>query len=336
METIIDYSILDDFFKTQPEPVPIGDEHENEQWLSLWRFLKEGTNLSVFDFKLDGQFDMQFFKHLTTGRNEDCRLMIDEKPFAKPYKFELRPKDYRTFYCLSFDEENDQKELVRKNGYLVSFKQNYKQKWEEFRLLGKITTGIVRKSKITFSSWTDLKPFLTPFTDVVVVDNYIFADKSLIPSNFEKLLGELSKATNSRFQLSIYTFEERSNIKAREELFQYLKELIYNNNLRCDVQLIFSPSQVKEHDRGVFTNYLRIKSGDSFNYFNSNGEVTTHGTEIEFKSMADPILCNAADAVLRDLAITINNLKNESGLKCVFGENKNRLLDLKLKVNCNE
>ena len=85
--------------------------------------------------------------------------------------------------------------------------------------------------------------------------------------------------------------------------------------------------RVKEHDRGIFMNYLWIKSGDSFNYFNQRNDIVTHGTDIQFLSMVSPDNFNSSKAVLENLSAIVNKTKESSSPGHTFGILKNRLLN---------
>lgn len=169
---------------------------------------------------------------------------------------------------------------------------------------------------------------MSKFTDVVIVDNYIFSSDELILSNFEKILIELSKATPVRFNLTIYTFEgfDKYKIDGRS-LIRQINSIVEENKINCNIQLIIADNRVKEHDRGIFTNYLRIKSGDSFNYFDLHGEVITKGTDIDFVSLTEPNARHAAKNVLEKLNQNIKQLKSVNRLiPNIYGECDNLLL----------
>ena len=106
-----------------------------------------------------------------------------------------------------------------------------------------------------------------------------------------------------------------------------LNRIIEERNINCNLQLVLAENEVKEHDRGIFTNYLRIKSGDSFNYFDSYGNVETKGTDITFASMTEPNERAAAKNVLYEVNKNIKYLKQRKVLiPYVYGECVNLLL----------
>lgn len=330
METVIDGNILADFFRSQPRQVPFGTEEDNNTWNSFWNFLKSKTDLDVRNFDSTDSLQEAFFKGLTTGRGDSKISLDNNNPIYNNECFLARRPT--TLYCLNEEDENNKKALDDNNGYAVAFQDNYMHQWERLSLLKHNKTLSVREDAYikssTLKSWDELEKYLTKFTDVVIVDNYIFSSDELIPSNFEKILIELSKATPVKFNLTIYTFEGRRESRLNGKmLMRKLNSIVEANNINCNIQLALAFNKVKEHDRGIFTNYLRIKSGDSFNYFNSKGEVITSGTDIDFHSMTDPNLRAAAKNVLHDLNNKLNSMINAKVLvPYVYGECENMLL----------
>lgn len=338
METIIDGAILLDFFENQPERIPIGTEEENQLWNSFWSFLKSKTNLDVRNYDPSNIFQEAFFKSLTTGRGNSKITVSNTSPIHNEGVIESKKPS--SFYCLNEEGEDDVKLLEEKSGFVVAFQKTYKKHWAQLNLLNLDTSLSVRKDAYIktneFSSWSQLSNYLSKFTDVVMVDNYIFSSNELIPSNFEKILIELSKATPVRFNLTIYTFEgmeKRKDGQVTElkingkSLMRQINSIVEENKINCNIQLIIANNRVKEHDRGIFTNYLRIKSGDSFNYFNSKNEVITKGTDIDFVSLTEPNARHAAKNVLEKLNQNIKQLKSVNRLiPNIYGECDNLLL----------
>ena len=329
METIIDGAILTDFFKNQPKQIPFGTEADNFSWISFWSFLKSKTNLDVRNYDENNVFHEAFFKHLTTGRGDSKIIIGNESPIHK--EGVVLAKKPSTLYCLNGDDESNKEIIENNNGFIISFLNNYKKQWERLSLVNHDKTLTVREDayikSCTLKSWEELDNYLTKFTDVVIVDNYIFSREWLISSNFEKIMVQLNKATPIKFNLTIYTFEGDKSKLNGSILMRKLDSIIEEHNINCNIQLIIADRKVKEHDRGIFTNYLRIKSGDSFNYFDSQGRVKTNGTDISFASMAEPNERAAAMNVLYEVNENIKYLKGRKVLvPFIYGECDNRLL----------
>lgn len=329
METIIDGAILTDFFKHQPQQFPFGSVEDNHFWNSFLIFLKSKTDLDVRNYNQENIFHDAFFKYLTTGRG-DSKITIDNpSPIHK--EGVVLAKKPNTLYCLNGEDKINKEILEDKNGFVVAFQHDYRRYWEQLSLMNHNKTLSIRKDayikSCTLKSWDELENYLTKFTDVVIVDNFIFSHNDLIPSNFEKIWVQLNKATPIKFNLTIYTFEGDKTKLNGKVLKRKLDSIIEEHKLDCNIELVISDRIVKEHDRGIFTNYLRIKSGDSFNYFDSQGNVETKGTDITFAPMTDPNERAAAKNVLYRVNKNIKYLKQRKVLiPYVYGECENLLL----------
>ncbi|WP_163710201.1 hypothetical protein [Mangrovibacterium lignilyticum] len=331
MNTHIDEGVLSVFFKSQPKPVPLGELEDNHCWNSFYEFIKTHSNIVVYGHEQFSSLQTIFLTSLTTGRG-DSKISFDNKPWSC-YKNEVKCNDPLSFYCLEEKDEASQLKYRKKNGFLFAFENDLFNVWKQFSVLKPITKKNVRKHKIgqgntemDFGNWSQIADYLTPFTDAVLIDNYILNDPSLVPSNLEKIMIELDRATPVKYNLTVYSFEsDRPNI-SREKAFEIVKEIKTRNQLKCELELVISNRELKEHDRGIFTNYLRIRSGDSFNYFNSKGEVISHGTDISFNSMANKNERMLSMRTLADVAYKIDEMKSKN-VDRIFGSCKNRLLN---------
>ena len=108
---------------------------------------------------------------------------------------------------------------------------------------------------------------------------------------------------------------------------QKVKEKLKELKVNCNLSVVMAPQAIKEHDRGIFTNYLRIKSGDSFIYFDKNGKYKTKGTDIDFHSLTSADKFNASEAALKNLAHILSEIQfRPDANKRLFGDMKNNLL----------
>lgn len=327
MNTIIHGNILSSFIASQPERIPLGTEYDNARWNSFWEFIKSKTNVMLFQTNQMSDLDKVMLTQLSTGRG-DTKIQYSDKPFSC-HKNKIKCNEPLSIYCLEEASEVNKNKYRNKNGYLFAFKDDLLSTWEQLSLLPLKLKYSVRKSneykQQSFLSWSKLSDYITPFTDVVLVDNYILNDPSLIPSNLEKIMLELDKATPVKYRFSIFTFEGGRDKLDGQAAFNNLMEIKQRLQLKCDLELIIASRAVKEHDRGIFTNYLTIRSGDSFNYFDSNGNIITHGTDITFGSMANIDERDVAMATLAEVATKIDEIK-ERNKDLVFGSCKNLLL----------
>ena len=64
-----------------------------------------------------------------------------------------------------------------------------------------------------------------------------------------------------------------------------------------------------EHDRTIITNYKRIYSGDTFSFFNKQGDRITKGKEIGYSSFGNAENHKLGREVFNDLQKQIDSLK---------------------------
>ena len=328
MDTILHGNLLCSFFGSQPKPIPEGTEYENNRWNSFWTFLKSKTDLILYNVEQLNDFDKLMLTQLNRGRG-NARISNVKTPFSS-HNHEIKCNNPLTFYCLAEEDEASRNKYRKKNGYLFAFNDDLFSSWEKLSLLPYKKKHSIRKdldkNLQSFTSWSKLSDYLTPFTDVVIIDNYIFNDPSLIPSNLEKILTELDKATPVKYNVTIYTFEgEGVNKINGRTVSDTLSEIKERLKLRCNIELIIAKRYVKEHDRGIFTNYLTIRSGDSFNYFNSKGEIISKGTDLTFNTLADLEECEAVFITLSELSKNVNEIK-EKYPEMAFGHCTNQLI----------
>lgn len=145
------------------------------------------------------------------------------------------------------------------------------------------------------SNWSDIRSYTSPCSDIILVDKYIFIDDNLYTFNVYSLVKELCYyAKNAKINIVIFTlpsiYDRNTKLKFTpnwEGIRQGIKKLIKATiGIEPNVTFVLS-SNLDEHDRSIFTNYKSIESGDSFNYFDSKGNVISKGRHIEVFSLAD-------------------------------------------------
>ncbi len=280
LETTMDSEILIDFLKSQPAPVPFGAENENIEWSSFWSFLKSGTDLRLIDEeKFNGQSGLsKYLTVLSSGRGE-AKVKYSPK-FNWPYK-NILPKDTYpgSVFCLNQENEQTRLQLTNRNGLLFGFMDNFKHQWKKLSISGNShLTFHIRKDQNGerfLKKWQDLSPYMLPFTDLIISDRYI-NDKNVRDHNLLDLLILLDKQTPVSYNLLIIT--QKGDCNFLDEFEQYLNNKIREHKLKAKLGIVLTR---KEHDRCILMNYLKIESGDSFNYFLANGNIITNGTEMK-------------------------------------------------------
>lgn len=165
-----------------------------------------------------------------------------------------------------------------------------------------------------FRRWTDVSKYAMPLTDIIFVDSFILTDASLIESNLTKYLPILT--THARTCVNIVLYVNNAHISIQ---FSELKRLIQEHvsmvtGIAPTVTLVRYTDQrdvesVAEHDRTVLTNYTRIKSGDTYNYFNAAGATISKGREITYVSLAKRDNHDLAKLLITELQAKIDHIK---------------------------
>jgi hypothetical protein len=283
----IDFEIFVDFIKRQPLGGIIQSNIEEiDRWNSLWKFLLNGCNLTILNFpELNdnncNNIEFQFLKQLSLNRGISN---FNTNNFKKPFKhtFDLKAH-YQSIYFLKEEDINERLKFVSKNPIPIAFQDGYLDLFNKLSLGDNSSVVIpVGKTEGDFISWDILFNYFHFVTDIVIADNYILDDRSIIESNFFEILKKFN-AINNVFNLTIVTFEKSENKKLdHSKEVEFIRDKLIELNISCRIHLILLNRELKEHDRGIFTNFLRLKSGDSFNFLNSNGQIITKGTELDF------------------------------------------------------
>ncbi|KAF2335381.1 hypothetical protein [Flavobacterium ginsenosidimutans] len=167
-----------------------------------------------------------------------------------------------------------------------------------------------RISSSTFSTWSDLSSFSLPLTDIIIVDPFILKNKDTdtdtVDVNLISYLEVLSEIIKVKTNIVVFTNPGNIDVDYPVLLPKIRAVLNKTTNVQPNFTLIKTS---KEHDRTILTNYKRINSGDTFNFFNNQGHRITKGKEIGYSSLANAENHKLANEVFNDLQIQINHLK---------------------------
>jgi len=165
----------------------------------------------------------------------------------------------------------------------------------------------------SFNSWSDLSPYSLPLTDIIIVDPFILKNKDTdtdtIDLNIIAYLEILSQIINTKTNIVIFTNPNNIDVDYPVILPKIRAVLNKTTNVQPTFTLVKTS---KEHDRTILTNYKRINSGDTFNFFNNAGTKITKGKEIGYSSLANAENYQLATEVINDLQSQINSLKTNN------------------------
>lgn len=321
LNAIVDRFILEDFYKSLTYYSPMKAPIDEQEFISSFRkFIKKDANLHIFNFS---DRDI-FINDLTQGRG-DSKITRSLKSFTDPENFCSQLSNPKSCYFIDLSDRLEQSNLRSSRGHFLAFLDEYKPKYRELSLIGRTTKFLVRDHNTTngFRGWSALTSFVVPFTDMVFIDNYIFDDPDLYSKNLTPLLCELDSSTPIKYNLLFISRENKNGVKPNEILNQLL-QIRKKHNLKYLVGVYLAKKSLSEHDRGIFMNYLHIKSRDSFNYYNVDGSLRTHGTEIEFCPYTEAV--NAINATETLVSIKRKFHLNNPDPYRFAGNKVNRLL----------
>jgi hypothetical protein len=320
-ELIIDFSILVDFLIGKPKDIFNGGTiEEDNYWKSLLFFLKSGANVEIINFDNSKNELLTLINFLTSGRENSC-IKITEN-FSKPYKNTFKDKSLFTICFLKESDEKEIQKFKKNNPFTIAFNQEYISTWKKLSFVNQNKTIPIRKeSKNDIQKMGDFEQFIIKVTDVIIFDTYIL-DHDLLEYNVIDLLETFKKSTTDYLNVLIISHEKKVSESPLQKRYEKFIEIINQKKLLINACVVFTQSKLKEHDRHLIINNLRIKSGDSFKYFDSKGNVITNGTEIDLYPLVQK-------ENLENTQILIEKAKQilESVPKShIFGSCKNRFI----------
>lgn len=148
----------------------------------------------------------------------------------------------------------------------------------------------------SFANWLQLKEdkLNLPLSDIILMDRYLGTDLDLAPYNLFKLLDVLVDGVRDKVNVVLFCSKEYYNKndkrtyspdweKFRKEIKDLLKK---KTGFGCYVTFVFYTQDKNPHDRTILTNYMLFRSGDSFCYYNSRGDMISKGNSLDVDSLA--------------------------------------------------
>lgn len=268
---------------------------------------------------------MQWLTQMTTGINETNKDAVKWES-----AFPARPLDVSTFkgdqlmavYCLSKDSDPKLESHAKKGNLLIACEG------QEIETVSSLYFDALQYTKNIFhkiSSWSDLEAYISPCTDIIIADQYIFSSPELYQKNIYSLIRVLcSKAKNAHVNIVVFTLKSNYSKQTKTE-FEPAWDTIYTKIRKCaekhsSLNVTFvtaSKETLEEHDRTIFTNYKYISSGDSYNYFDSNDTKITTGRNLHVHSHAERDNEDDAKKFLADMQEIINSIKGKNNLSLI-------------------
>lgn len=197
-------------------------------------------------------------------------------------------------------------------------------------------------SKTDFNSWDKVIKYIRPFKSMVIVDRYMFSGSAagnlgMFEYNLKKFLAHSFEKMQGQPRL-VFIFQIKTNREYpemgpdAEGMISKIVKAVKSKNKKCkkpEVALVYvSNTFSDEHDRSIITNYCRIKSGDTFVYFNSTNTIITKSSDLDFYSLGSLQYRNAAKSLKQKLSILIDEVvsRNPDRVVCNFEWSPNESL----------
>lgn len=181
-----------------------------------------------------------------------------------------------------------------------------------------------------FLSWEQLieDDQLLPCTDIVISDRYLFREQEdIVRYNLNKMLSALANNVKNKIDVVVYTKYEALSNFGKEKATKIIKQTLDKvTGMKPNVTFVCSNDNKKIlHDRFVITNYRLLRSGDSFNYFNTSGERITNGGSLDVDSLANHETYVFVESLLEELQSTFNTIKQLNDTM-ILGDRKSKFI----------
>lgn len=274
----------------------------------------------------DGALLKFYFKESTYGVGD-----MEEKPSYIPTSFPPRP--------IKSDVDKILKNFQHSSVFLVDAEEIDAFKDKGTALIGKLGTELETFKRLfcgrdydfgklyniqdieKFSGWEQINKdkLNLPLSDIIIMDRYIGSQEQLFKYNLFKLVEILVR--NVRGVVNIVLFAEHKVYdkvmkKDYTPNWDFLIEQLKNKlekktKVNGNVTLVLYPPKWPDnpHDRTIFTNYMMYRSGDSFCYYDSAGNLITNGKSFDANSLAKNENFLFAKSFIDDAQSIYNNIK---------------------------
>lgn len=312
----------------KPNLLSVIHSARDEKYRDCMRMLKNNFNI-FFSFKRDDikNFDdvtekpdvMSWLTMMTSGVGKD-----NDEPikwgctFPNPLDISsLNAEELSSIYCLANNRDAKLEAYANKGNLIIALEG------KEIDAISSLFFDDFQFTEDIFheiSSWADLDKYTSPCTDIIISDPYIFSSPELYQQNVYSLIKVLTqKVKNSKVNIVIFTLKSHYD-RISNTLFEPNWDTIYSKIRKCaDKYSTFnvtfvtaSKETLDEHDRTIFTNYKYYSSGDTYNYFNSNGERITRGRNLHVHSRVKKLNEKNSCTFLNDMQQIINRIKKKN------------------------
>ena len=171
----------------------------------------------------------------------------------------------------------------------------------------------------TFPGWQFLEKINLPCDAAIIFDRYVLKKPSDLDNNLFAILSNLiPKNGLNEFHLTIMAKKSECSdfLKTKNKIETFLNK---NYNSKVKVGFVLADKDLP-HDREILTNYYRISSGNSFNYYSPQNNIVVN-TKLDFIPVLSTDYKNYVSK-LNELYVFVQ------GIHETHGNKRNKIFDL--------
>jgi hypothetical protein len=322
------------FQQLEDDKKSLSDLPENEQdkkagdiWKKLIEFLDyPKTSVTITAAQPASLMNSVLFHYINRSGTKKIRIVKNEN--------EIEVSQQTHPYCFYFGLSKDRK-TIESAGFPKI--ESWKDDWQVFYAPHAIQ---ISKSEEGEFIWDNMKRYLAqPLHSLVIIDNYLLANYAAMLNNLFRVLSAMlsGRKLTREIHIAIFTNQLYLDRNKNTETLDNIHRKI-SNYIRHDLSIksfnlcLVKITSQENHDRHIFTNCYVFRSGNSFSYFDKNGQVFLNSTT-DFDIYPQSAMRNqeifSADYYHRELKKFANILHNPDYQ--AHGERINRLLDAYLE-----
>lgn len=201
------------------------------------------------------------------------------------------------------------------------------------------------QNKSEFSGWEQLdqQGDILPTSDILILDRYLFGGAKDIQevdleNNLYTILGLYAKKNLQKINIVFFCDGVR-NSKVWSDRKSKIEKIFKKENKNCAVRITFvfyaksfpkdryeEVRKLYPHDRILITNYRMLRSGDSFCYYNSKGDLITNGLHLDIDSLANAQNYNYMKSIIQYSQTIYDDIKNLGNSDLIYGDKESNYI----------
>ena len=319
IKTYSECKFLDEIFSNVPNSafgeLLLASNNEITKWNYLFELIYQKSELSLFDCKkedlvLKAKANPFYQKLINQSLSGSIRLNFNNS--LNPEKIDWKQVPFGSVHCYFKSILNKPQNLL-----ICNF-DNWKDKIATISNAKSYQVSSVVRNN-TFSGWQFLKKFNLPCDAAIIFDRYVLKNPSDLENNLFAILGNIiPEDVQDDFHLTIMAKKSECSdfLKSKNKIESFLKK---NYNSRVKVGFVLADKDLP-HDREILTNYYRISSGNSFNYYSSQNKIVLD-TKLDFIPVLSSDYKNFISK-LNELYVFVQ------GIHETHGNKRNKIFDL--------